>query len=232
MKFNIFELRIFSFNSYVYYLTCGFITSTRTFNLLTRAFNLPSRAFNLATRAFSLLTCRFELVTHGFELVTCWFELVSRRFEHVTHELKLITRGFELITPGLELVTPGFELVTRGFELITPGLDLGTPAFELVTRGFELVTPVLLFHHDLYLKCDVLLLADVFKKFRNRCLENYSLCPSHYLSVPALSWDAMLNMTKVELELISDVDMYLFLKREWKVMIFIEDTAFYTLGQK
>ena len=58
-----FELGIFSFNSYVYYLTRGFIASTR-------AFNLPTRAFNLATRAFSLLTRRFELVTQGFELVT------------------------------------------------------------------------------------------------------------------------------------------------------------------
>ena len=58
-----FELGIFSFNSYVYYLTRGFIASTRAFNLLTRAFNLPTRAFNLATRAFSLLTRGFELVT-------------------------------------------------------------------------------------------------------------------------------------------------------------------------
>ena len=86
-----FELGIFSFNSYVYYLTRGFIASTRAFNLLTRAFNLPTRAFslptrafNLATRAFSVLSCEFELVTRGFELVTHEFELVTRRFELVT----------------------------------------------------------------------------------------------------------------------------------------------------
>ena len=70
MKFNIFELGIFSFNSYVYYLTRGFIASTRAFNLLTRAFNLPTRAFNLATRAFNLTTRAFSLLTRGFELVT------------------------------------------------------------------------------------------------------------------------------------------------------------------
>ena len=73
-----FEIGIFSFNSYVYYLTRGFIASTRAFNLLTRAFNLPTRAFNLATRAFSLLTRGFELVTRGFVLVTRGFELVTR----------------------------------------------------------------------------------------------------------------------------------------------------------
>ena len=68
-------------------------------------------------------------------------------------------------------------------------------------------------YHDLYLKCDVLLLADAFEKFRNNSLRNYGLCPSHYLSAPALSWDAMLNMTKVELELITDPDMYIFFEK-------------------
>ena len=51
-----FEIRIFSFNSYVYYLTRGFLASTRAFNLLTCAFNLPICAFNLPTRAFNLAT--------------------------------------------------------------------------------------------------------------------------------------------------------------------------------
>ena len=53
-------------------------------------------------------------------------------------------------------------------------------------------------YHDLYLKCEVLSLADVFEKFRNNSLKNYGLYPSHYLRAPGLSWDAMLKMTKVE----------------------------------
>ena len=52
-------------------------------------------------------------------------------------------------------------------------------------------------YHDLYLKCDVLLLADVFEKFRNKSLKNYRLCPSHCLSPLALNLEAMLNITKV-----------------------------------
>ena len=51
-------------------------------------------------------------------------------------------------------------------------------------------------YHDLYLKCDVLLLADVSEKFRNNSLKNYGLCPSHYFGTPSLIWDAMLKMTK------------------------------------
>ena len=58
-----FELGIFSFNSYVYYLTRGFIASARAFNLLTCAFNLSTRAFSLPIRAFNLATRGFELVT-------------------------------------------------------------------------------------------------------------------------------------------------------------------------
>ena len=42
-------------------------------------------------------------------------------------------------------------------------------------------------YHDLYLKCDILLLADVFEKVRTSCIKNYGLCLSHYFSAPALS---------------------------------------------
>ena len=61
--------------------------------------------------------------------------------------------------------------------------------------------------------CDVLLLAHVLEKYKNSSLKNYGLCPKHYLSATALSWDAMLNMTEVKLELISDADVYLFFEK-------------------
>ena len=51
------------------------------------------------------------------------------------------------------------------------------------------------------------------KKLEIIALWNYGLCPSHYLSAPALSWDEMINMTKVELELISELDMYIFFEK-------------------
>ena len=68
-------------------------------------------------------------------------------------------------------------------------------------------------YHNLHLKFDVLLLTDVFEKFRNRCLENYGLCLSHYLSAPTLSWDTMLSVNLFELDLISNIDMYLFFEK-------------------
>ena len=74
-------------------------------------------------------------------------------------------------------------------------------------------------YSELYLKCNVLLLGDVFEKFRNGNLKHYELYPSHYFSAPALSWDAMLNMTKVELKLISDADVHLFFEEGMRGVI-------------
>ena len=68
-------------------------------------------------------------------------------------------------------------------------------------------------YHDHYLKKDVLLLADVFEKFIDTCLKFYGLDPCHYFSSPGLSWDAMLKMTGVKLEKISDIDKYLFIEK-------------------
>ena len=69
-------------------------------------------------------------------------------------------------------------------------------------------------YHDHYLKKDVLLLVDVFKKFIDTCLKFYGLDPCHYFSSPGLSWDAILKMTVMRLEKIVDIDMYLFIKKE------------------
>ncbi|XP_050508970.1 uncharacterized protein LOC126886162 [Diabrotica virgifera virgifera] len=66
---------------------------------------------------------------------------------------------------------------------------------------------------DLYMKTDILLLADVFEQFRTSCLKTYNLDPAHYFTLPGFTWDAMLKHTKQELELLTDPDMFLFVER-------------------
>lgn len=68
-------------------------------------------------------------------------------------------------------------------------------------------------YHDLYLKSDILLLADVFESFRKTCLQYYKLDPCHYFTSPGLSWDAMLKMTNIKLELMTYVDMFQFIEK-------------------
>ena len=84
--------------------------------------------------------------------------------------------------------------------------------FEKTWDTFELKNMV--DYHDHYLRKDVLLLADVFKKFIDTCLKYYGFDTSHYFNSHGLSWDAMLKMTDKKLEKISDIDKYLFIEKE------------------
>ena len=67
-------------------------------------------------------------------------------------------------------------------------------------------------YHDLYLRTNVILLANVFESFRRVCLENYGLDPSDFFTVPGLAWKACLKKTSIRLELLIlylDPDMLL-----------------------
>ena len=68
-------------------------------------------------------------------------------------------------------------------------------------------------YHDLYLKTDVLLLADVFENFRKTCLKHYKLDPCHYYTAPGLAWDACLKETRQNLQLLKDYDMLMMFER-------------------
>ena len=69
----------------------------------------------------------------------------------------------------------------------------------------------LLDYSILYLKTDICHLSDVFQKFSNFAYKTYNLDPRHSYTLPGFSWQSMLKMTKIELQLISDSDIYLFL---------------------
>ena len=67
-------------------------------------------------------------------------------------------------------------------------------------------------YDDLYVQSDTLLLSDVFENFRNACIKTYELDPAHFISLPGLAWQACLKKTGVELELLTDYDMWLMIE--------------------
>ena len=67
-------------------------------------------------------------------------------------------------------------------------------------------------YHDLYVKTDVILLANVFEAFRKVCLKDYGLDPAHFYTAPGLAWKACLKKT-IHLELLLDPNMLLMFER-------------------
>lgn len=66
-------------------------------------------------------------------------------------------------------------------------------------------------YSELYLKTDVMLLAEVFQTFRKHIMGVYGLEPCHYFTLPGLSWDAMLKFTGIKLDLMTDIELYNFI---------------------
>ena len=65
----------------------------------------------------------------------------------------------------------------------------------------------------MYVQCDTLLVADVLGNFRDKCIEIYELDPTHFMSAPGLAWQACLKEKKVELELLTNIDMLLMVEK-------------------
>ena len=68
-------------------------------------------------------------------------------------------------------------------------------------------------YHDLYVQDVALLLADISEIFRNKCIEIYELDPGHFLSAPGLAWQACLKNTRIELELLTNINMLLMVEK-------------------
>ena len=68
-------------------------------------------------------------------------------------------------------------------------------------------------YHDLFVKSNTLLLADVFENFRNMCLDIHGFHPVYFLFAPGLAWQAFLKKTEVKSELLTDYDMILMIEK-------------------
>ena len=68
-------------------------------------------------------------------------------------------------------------------------------------------------YHDLYLRMDVVLLENVFEKFRETALKHYGLDPAHFYILPGFAWKTCLKKMRVRLEFLTDPDMLLMVEQ-------------------
>ena len=146
------------------------------------------------------------------------FKNVSEEFGYDTELTELMTRKgiypYSFMDSYDKFDINPLTLTKFNFRSDLTGEDISDEDFEFykeICNKFNIKT--LGEYHDLYLQSDVLLLSDVFENFRETCFQYYKLDPAHYYSAPGLSWNACLKMTGIELELISDVDMYLMIEK-------------------
>lgn len=87
-------------------------------------------------------------------------------------------------------------------------------------------------YSDLYLKTDVALLADIFENFRKLGIKIYGLDPLNYPTAPSFAWDALLQKTKVELELLTDIDMHLMIEKGMRGRVTVATKRFAKANNK
>ena len=86
--------------------------------------------------------------------------------------------------------------------------DISDKDYEHAQKVFKKYCKNMGDYHDLYVQTDTFLLTDVSENFRNKCLEIYGLDLSYFYSTPGLAWQACLKKTKVEFEILTDIDWY------------------------
>ena len=65
---------------------------------------------------------------------------------------------------------------------------------------------------QLYLKSDVILLADVFEKFITTSYKTFKINPLYCVSLPGYTWECGLKNTNIKLQTLQDKDMILLLE--------------------
>ena len=111
-------------------------------------------------------------------------------------------------TAGEDLMKLLYHLKKDFYSELTLG-DISDKDYEHAQKLFKEYCTNMGDYHDLYVRTDELLLANVFEKFREKWNEIYGLDPSYFYSAPGLTWQTRLKKTGVKLELLTDTDMLL-----------------------
>ena len=128
------------------------------------------------------------------------FELITQKSEYPYDYMNTFERFDETSLPPREAF----------FNTLTDS-EISDEAYEHATKVWKVFKcKTLLDYHSIYLKCDVVLICDVFEHFCDIAHKDYKLDPKYYITLPSFSFDVMLFSSRVELELLTCSDAYLF----------------------
>lgn len=74
-------------------------------------------------------------------------------------------------------------------------------------------------YHNLYLKTDLRLLADVFETFRDLCLNDYGIDPCHKVSLPGFTFQAALKYSILNFNPFKTTTCLYLLRKEFGVVL-------------
>ena len=141
------------------------------------------------------------------------FKYLCREFTDQTQSRLLLRTGvypYEYVNCEDKFLETSLPPKTMFYSQLTKS-HISNDDYEYAKQVWEILNiKTLGEYHNIYLKTDVLLLADVFENCRTTCLKNYQLDAAHYFTSLGLAWSAALKMTNVQLQLLTEIDMYLF----------------------
>lgn len=120
---------------------------------------------------------------------------------------------YEFVTSFDSYNTVGLPQKTAFNSCMMEGKEISDAEYEFAKTVFDkFKCQTVGDYSDIYLQCDVTILADIMTNFRKICMKNYELDPANYCTTPSLAWDAMMKMTGVELDLLQDFEMIKFIR--------------------
>ena len=134
--------------------------------------------------------------------VNTLFELVTRKGVYCYEYMSSFDRFEEKKLPPI-----------KKFHSTLSGVDISVADYkhaEEVWKKFNLKN--LGEYHDLYVLIDILQLSDVLAEFREMCYNNYKIDPFHCYTIPGLTWQAGLRFCGIEIDLVTDKEMFLFIE--------------------
>jgi hypothetical protein len=174
-------------------------------NRAASVYEAHAHAFPLLTEEFPSDGHRIMLLRKGvypYEWMTKWTKFYSAEFPQQADFRSRLTHGDDFQTKGISDAdyahAKNVWQSLGGYDENTVG-TMRTGKTQMINFGE---------YHDIYLRTDVLLLADVFEGFRKLCLADYQVDPAHCLSAPNLSWQCMLKYTGASIQLLTDEEMY------------------------